>query len=54
MQAGEPATLHATAHCAASRTHHRDATPGGIVAASQDRVNTVAGCNFILVAVLGG
>lgn len=54
MQAGEPATLHATAHCAAGRTHHRDATPGTIVAAPHDRVNTVALCNFILVAVLGG
>jgi len=54
MQAGEPATLHATAHCAASKAHHRDATPGRIVAAPQDRVNTVARCNFVLVAVLGG
>jgi hypothetical protein len=28
MQAGEPATLPAAAHCAGGRTHHRDATPG--------------------------
>ena len=53
MQAGEPATLHAAAHCAGSRTHHRDATPGRIVVALRDGVNTVAR-NFILVAVLGG